>query len=92
MKQKFNWEIRTIGAVIGASLMGFMVQSVPAQMSCGCCGPECSYTPPTYKVVCETVYDEQKVVTYKPVWETEVRTRPVTVQKQVAETQMREEH
>ncbi len=60
--------------------------------SCGgLCGPVCAYTPPTYKVVCETVYDEKKVVSYKPVWETEVRTRPVTVQKKIAETEMREE-
>ena len=60
--------------------------------SCGgLCGPVCVYSPPTYKVVCETVYDEKKVVTYKPVWETEIRTRPVTVQRKIAETEMREE-
>lgn len=53
--------------------------------------PVVCVTPPTYKVVCETVYDEQKVVSYKPIWETEIRTRPYTVSKQVAETEMREE-
>ncbi len=67
--------------------------ATPLQSSgvCSACGPVCAYTPPTYRVVCETVYDEKKVVAYKPVWETELRTRPVTVQKKVVETEMREE-
>lgn len=67
------------------------VTSLPSSGTCAVCGPVCTYTPPTYRVVCETVYDEKKVVTYKPVWETEIRTRPVTVQKKVVETEMREE-
>ena len=55
------------------------------------CAPKVCVTPATYKVVCETVYDEKKVVSYKQVWETEVCTRPYTVSKQVPETSMREE-
>ncbi len=51
----------------------------------------CEIPTTTYKVVCETVYDEQKVVRYKPVWETEIRQRPYTVSRQVPETAMKVE-
>lgn len=53
----------------------------------------CYVAPPpvTYRVVCETVYDEKKVMRQKPVWETQIHERPYTVSRQVAETAMREE-
>ncbi|MDO4550675.1 MAG: hypothetical protein Q4C96_05435 [Planctomycetia bacterium] len=63
----------------------------PTQVVADYAVQSCCVPAPTYKVVCETVYDEKKVVRYKPVWETEIRQRPYTVSKQVAETQVREE-
>ena len=58
------------------------------EVSCSAC---CPVPVQTFKVVCETVFDEQRVVRYRPVWETELRQRPYTVARQVAETEMREE-
>ncbi|WP_158265154.1 hypothetical protein [Blastopirellula marina] len=69
------------------------------------CGP-CS-SGPSYKIIQQTVYDDQpvtvrrleyrkveiprEVTTYRPVWETEMRERRFTVAKPITETSEREE-
>ncbi len=44
-----------------------------------------------YRLQTETILEERQVVSYKPVWETEMRERRYTVSKPVAETSSREE-
>lgn len=86
-------------ALFSTLLLGLAPQPALAQ-SCGGCGT-------TYKIVTQTVYDEQpvtawrleyerkevpkEVTTYRPVWETEQRERVYTVAKPVTETSEREE-
>ena len=44
-----------------------------------------------FRIETETIYEEQKQTTYRPVWETEMRQRRYTVSRLVTETSEREE-